>query len=374
MANNRTEAKSATTSALVPTLTLAQLITLWNNELNDSYIFEKDIIASETEAGGNVTINYANKDTATVTTAVNLTVSFTNLENGAVKYLEITKAATNTVSFAGATDVSISQNTIDTTTTLVTYEIFNKNGSIYVRALLLGIIDIANIPNLSANKITSDELAAARLPQATTTAKGASELATQTEVNTGTDTVRIVTPDTLRDTTFVAAQIPSLSANKITTDTFGAARIPIATESAIGALEIATTAEAELLSAADKIITPSTLADVNGKMLTKIVNIGDWNMNDSAAGSFSISVAHGVTDFEDIRRVTAFIRNDADSIHYDLNGVSGTGADTNGGIGSIDGTNVLLIAKIGSLFDTTTFDATSYNRGFMIIDYIQSSS
>lgn len=132
---NRTETKSAVTAALVPTLTLAQLITLWNDSVNESNLFRKDIIDSETEAGGNVTINYSNKDTVTVTTAVNLAVSFTDIENGDVKYLEITKVATNTISFAGATDVSIRKTYINTIATLVVYQVFNKNGNIYVSSI-----------------------------------------------------------------------------------------------------------------------------------------------------------------------------------------------------------------------------------------------
>ena len=82
MANNRIEAKAAVTAAIVPAVSNAQHITLLNDEINDSTVFEKDVIASETEVGGNVTIDYSNKDTATVTTAVNLAVSFTNLERG----------------------------------------------------------------------------------------------------------------------------------------------------------------------------------------------------------------------------------------------------------------------------------------------------
>ncbi len=135
MANNRTEAKTAVSTALVPTLTLAQHITLLNDEINESTVFRKDVIASETPVGGNVTIDYSDKDTATVTTAVNLAVSFTNIVNGDVKYLEIIKAATNTISFAGSTDVSPRKNYINTAVTVVAYEVKNKNGNIYVNSI-----------------------------------------------------------------------------------------------------------------------------------------------------------------------------------------------------------------------------------------------
>lgn len=49
--------------------------------------------------------------------------------------------------------------------------------------------------------IDSGTVAVARLPDASTTAKGIIEIATQGEVNTGTDAVRAVTPDTLANYT-----------------------------------------------------------------------------------------------------------------------------------------------------------------------------
>lgn len=162
MAKNRTEAIAAVLAALVPTLTLAELIALWNNELNDTYLFRKDIIASETPSAGAVTIDYSNKDTATVTTGVNLAVSFTNIENGDVKYLVITKAATNSISFAGATDITEYPTYINNIPILVPYQIFNKNGAIYAKAMIASIInggaggifaaDFKSFPNSQAVK------------------------------------------------------------------------------------------------------------------------------------------------------------------------------------------------------------------------------
>lgn len=141
MANNRTEAKAAVTAAIVPAVSNAQHITLLNDEINGSTIFRKDVIGSETEAGGNVTIDYANKETATVTTAVNLAVSFTNIENGDVRYLVITKAATNTLTFAGAVNITNFQRYIDVNLTSAPYVVYNKNGVIYVNALIETIIE-----------------------------------------------------------------------------------------------------------------------------------------------------------------------------------------------------------------------------------------
>jgi hypothetical protein len=72
---------------------------------------------------------------ATVTTAVDLAVSFTNLENGAVKYLEITKAAANVISFIGVVDAIQDKNYINTILTSVCYRVSNKNGIIYVEGI-----------------------------------------------------------------------------------------------------------------------------------------------------------------------------------------------------------------------------------------------
>jgi len=83
-----------------------------------------------------------------------LAVSFTNIENGDVKYLVIAKSATNTLTFTGATNITLYQDFIDTQSTVVPYEVFNKNGVIYVRALLETIIkgDLADIQSADVNK------------------------------------------------------------------------------------------------------------------------------------------------------------------------------------------------------------------------------
>lgn len=86
--------------------------------------------------------------------------------------------------------------------------------------------------------VTSKKLAAAKsLLQATETQKGAAELATQTETNTGTDDTRIVTPLKLATATSLLQ----------------------ATAIQKGAASLATQAEADAGSVTNKIITPETL-------------------------------------------------------------------------------------------------------------------
>jgi hypothetical protein len=143
--NNRDEAIVEVESVLVPTLTLTQHKTLLNEKILNSTVFEKDVIASETPVAGTVTIDYEDKDTATVTTAVDLAVSFTNLENGAIKYLEVTKAAANVISLVGAVDAVNYKEYINSVLTSVCYRISNKNGVIYIEA----------VPELSNNSFAS---------------------------------------------------------------------------------------------------------------------------------------------------------------------------------------------------------------------------
>lgn len=132
---NRVEATIQVDTKIVPTVTNAVHRDLLKNDIVNGVVFEKDVIATETVVAGSVTIDYSNKDTATVNTSVNLTVSFTNIENGSVKYLSVTKSTTNTVSFAGAVDVSPRRAYINSSSTVVIYKISHKNGSIYVSAI-----------------------------------------------------------------------------------------------------------------------------------------------------------------------------------------------------------------------------------------------
>lgn len=94
----------------------------------------------------------------------------------------------------------------------------------------------------------------------------------------------------------------------------------------------------------------------------KELTIGDWNMD---ATSF-VAVAHGLTS-ANIRIVTAIIRDDADSSKYTLYGSSVTGSL--GGYIEVNATYVNLFRTTGGIFDSTTYDSTSYNRGWIWVFY-----
>ena len=104
------------------------------------------------------------------------------------------------------------------------------------------------------------------------------------------------------------------------------------------------------------------ISDGTNLIKTKIIDIGDWNMDATA----TVTVAHGLT-LPNIRRVDATIQRDDGLFHFDLR-VSTTAAIS--GAISVDGTNVSLDRTAGVGFDSTVYDSTSFNRGWIIITYV----
>lgn len=93
---------------------------------------------------------------------------------------------------------------------------------------------------------------------------------------------------------------------------------------------------------------------------TRIRDIGDWDMDNSPV----VTVNHGLTS-TNIRSVDAMIRDDS-GIWKPLT----TGSPTNGSIGANGTTQVALSRTAGGIFDNTSYDSTSYNRGWITITYI----
>jgi hypothetical protein len=108
--------------------------------------------------------------------------------------------------------------------------------------------------------------------------------------------------------------------------------------------------------------------DGSNTLKIKVIDIGDWDMD--ATGS--INVAHGLgASFSNIRSVSVMIRNDSGSQIYPFNaGVNLTDTTPQGTIAQISNPNINL-ARLGTgIFNSTDFDATSYNRGWITITYI----
>jgi len=98
---------------------------------------------------------------------------------------------------------------------------------------------------------------------------------------------------------------------------------------------------------------------------TKVINIGDWDMDTTA----NVSVAHGLT-VGNIRNITACIRDDNNSFRYPFPSFDNATGTLQGWCPSTTSSNVELYRTTGGAFDNTGFDSTSYNRGWVIVEYV----
>ena len=112
---------------------------------------------------------------------------------------------------------------------------------------------------------------------------------------------------------------------------------------------------------------PRMIVDTSSRkrLATKVVEIGDWDMD----ATDNVAVAHGIADFKKIRDVQTTIRNDADSVYYKLEKLNTLDYEMQGGVIQIDGTNIGLSRKAAGFYDSTDFDSTPFNRGFITIQY-----
>ena len=118
---------------------------------------------------------------------------------------------------------------------------------------LLEITDVSDTGDRAegtTKKATRDEL----VPAATASLAGISELATTAEVDTGTDTVRSITPDALN------ASTPTLTGTNFTG--IPGAGMAIATSSARGSVEFATEAEVNTGTDTALAVTPDSLGTI----------------------------------------------------------------------------------------------------------------
>lgn len=97
---------------------------------------------------------------------------------------------------------------------------------------------------------------------------------------------------------------------------------------------------------------------------TKIIDIGDWNMDSSPWPS--VNPVHGLT-LSKIRNISVIIRNNTGTQYYDFNYLNNN--ETSHRSISVNATVVILLrADIGG-FDNPLFNSTSYNRGWITIQY-----
>lgn len=109
----------------------------------------------------------------------------------------------------------------------------------------------------------------------------------------------------------------------------------------------------------------SKITDGTNLIHTKIINIGDWNM-DYANG---VNVAHGLT-LSKIRSILVWILPDDSSGLYPLDFAFGSDGNIVSGWFYIGATYISLSRTAGTQFDSASFSATSFNRGYIIITYV----
>ena len=106
---------------------------------------------------------------------------------------------------------------------------------------------------------------------------------------------------------------------------------------------------------------------VNNRTIGVKIEIGDWDMDLLT----SKTVAHETGDRTKIRSVDAFIRNDTSSRYATLAQFSNT-TDPNllaAGVSEVTNATMTLLRRTGGIFDNTSYDSTSYNRGWIYLIY-----
>lgn len=92
--------------------------------------------------------------------------------------------------------------------------------------------------------------------------------------------------------------------------------------------------------------------------LRKVIEIGDWNMD----ATESVTVVHGVTN-ANIRSVSVLIHMDGGNYHFPIDWLGG-------GYYTIEPSRHIHLERVvDGVFDNANFDATSFNRGWIVIEY-----
>jgi hypothetical protein len=103
-------------------------------------------------------------------------------------------------------------------------------------------------------------------------------------------------------------------------------------------------------------------------LTTKTVDLGDWDMD----ATVTLTVAHGlsVTEWKTVRKLSCIVRDDLDVNYDDIQRIENelTGLLC-GGFSGFDSTNIYLKRYTTGTFDSTAYNATSYNRGWLTFEY-----
>jgi hypothetical protein len=133
---------------------------------------------------------------------------------------------------------------------------------------------------------------------------------------------------------------------------------------------IATVAEVKAGVVSNKIVDPVGLAAKDGGTLTHYWEIGDWNMDTT----FDVTVFNGnVIDPDKIIDISCLIRDDGGTLQkkYPIDYCSiQTGGEHPDGSIELNQVGFLLARRTGGFFDSINFKNTSFNRGWVIVQYL----
>lgn len=104
---NRTDVKSACTTQITPTVTVAKHLVALNDNVNDSAVFKKDVVDNiNAAATGTATAGFATNDQVNITVTVDTLITVTGLVDGQIGKLTIIKSSTNVITYSGINTVS----------------------------------------------------------------------------------------------------------------------------------------------------------------------------------------------------------------------------------------------------------------------------
>ena len=134
-------------------------------------------------------------------------------------------------------------------------------------------------------------------------------------------------------------------------------------DSSMDAALVISDAQTIITNTDTEVPTSGAVYDKVGGLNTKVIEIGDWNM-DAFVGVSGIT--HGLT-LSKIRSVSAIIRNDTDNNYRDFQ--SFTSNETSVHRIEFNSSTINMFRGTLGAFDTTDYDSTSYNRGWITILY-----
>lgn len=193
---------------------------------------------------------------------------------------------------------------------------------------------------------------------ASTTVSGIVELATQTEVNTGTDATRVVTADTLEDKTygtFTGVTIADNSTLKAALQALETAVETSATDSVQGIVELATLAEVNAGTDVARVVTADTLEDKTYGTFTGSI-ISDNVVLKTALQELETAIENA-TNCNVVNKVfgdSPYTAADCDYIMYDATGGNST---VNLPAAATSANFYIVVKKVDASANTVTIDA-----------------